>query len=63
MQKLTEASDRKKGRRIHKEKGTSRQEGGSSLSFSRDQRGDNTLLTNGGHHAFIFGWRVGKSFH
>ena len=41
MQKLPEASDRKKGRRMRKEKGTSRQkEEAHSLSAVTD-RGDN----------------------
>ena len=60
MQKLPEAYDKKKGRRMLKEKGT---EGGSSFTFSSDQRSDNTLLTSGGRHAFVFGRRVGKPFH
>ena len=47
MQKLPEAFDRKNGRRMRKEKGTSRQkEEAYSLSAS-DQRSDNSLLTSG----------------
>ena len=46
MQKLLEASDRKKGRRMRKEKGTSRQKE-ELFSFSSDQRSDNSLLTRG----------------
>ena len=47
MQKLPEVSDRKKGRRMRKEKGSSRQkEEAHSLSVS-DLRSDNTLLTSG----------------
>ena len=59
MQKLPEVSDRKKGRRMRKEKGTSRQkEEARSLSGS-DRRSDNTLLTDGRRHAFVFGRRFG----
>ena len=47
MQKLPEVSDRKKRRRMRKEKGTSRQkEEAHSLSGS-DQQSDNILLTSG----------------
>ena len=63
MQKLPEASDRKKERYMRKEKETSRQKGGSSFSFGSDRRSDNTLLTSGGRHALIFGRRVGYPFH
>ena len=59
MQKLPEASDRKKGRRMRKEKRTSRQkEEAHSLSAS-DQWSDNTWLTSGGRHMFVSGRRVG----
>ena len=59
MQKLPEASDRKKGRRMRKEKGISWQkEEAHSLSAS-DQRSDNTLVTSGGRHSFVFGRRIG----
>ena len=62
MQKLPEASDRKRGRRMCKEKGTSWQdEGAHSLSGS-DRRVD-TLLTDGRRHAYVFGRGVGESFH
>ena len=47
MQKLPEASDRKKGRRMRKEKGTSRQKKEAHSLFSSDRRSDNTLLTSG----------------
>ena len=63
MQKLPEVSDKKKGLRMGKEKGTSRRgEQTHSLSGS-DWRSDNTLLTGGRRHAFVFGRRVGWSFH
>ena len=63
MQKLPEVSDRKKERRMRKEKGTSRQkEDAHSLSGS-DSRSDNTLLTGRRRHAFVFGRSVGLSFH
>ena len=59
MQKLPEASDRKKGRRMRQEKGTSQQkEAAHSLSGS-DRRSDNTLLTGGRRYAFVFGRSVG----
>ena len=41
MQKLPEASDREKGRRMRKEKGTSRQKEEAHFSFSSDRRSDN----------------------
>ena len=47
MQKLPEVSDRKKERRMRKEKGTSRQEEEADSLSSSDQRSDNTLLTIG----------------
>ena len=59
MQKLSEVSDRKKGRRMRKEKGTSRQEEGAHSLSGSDQRSDNTLLTGGRHHAFVFGRSIG----
>ena len=59
MQKLSEASDRKKGPRMRKEKGTFRQKEGKHSFSASDQRSDNTWLTSGGHHAFIFGRHVG----
>ena len=47
MQKIPEISDRKKGRRMRKDKGISWQkEEAHPLSVS-DQRSDNTLLTSG----------------
>ena len=54
MQKLPEVTDRKNGWRMRKEKGTSWQEEAHSLSGS-DRRSDNTLLTGGRHHTFVFG--------
>ena len=55
MQKLPEVSDRKKGRRRNKEKGTFWQkEEAHSLSGS-DWRSDYTLLTGGRRHAFVVG--------
>ena len=44
---LRSQSGRKKGRRRHKEKGTSRQKEEAHFLFSSDQRSDNTLLTSG----------------
>ena len=38
MQKLPEASDRKKGRRMHKEKGTTRQKEENHFLFSNDRQ-------------------------
>ena len=48
MQRLPEASDRKKGQGMCKEKGTSRQKEEDHSIFSSDQRRDNTLLIVGG---------------
>ena len=59
MQKLTEVSERKKGRRMHKEKGTSRQEEDAHSLSGRDRRSDNTLLTGWRRHAFVFGRSIG----
>ena len=53
MQKLPEVSDRKKGP-PDKRGG----EEAHSLSGS-DRRSDNTLLTDGRRHAFVFGRSVG----
>ena len=47
MQKLPEVSDRKKGRRMHKEKGSSRQKEEAHSFSASDQRTDNTFLTSG----------------
>ena len=59
MQKLPEDSDRKKGRRMCKEKGTSQlEEEAQSLSGS-DWRSEITLLTGGRCHAFVFVRSVG----
>ena len=56
---LPELSDRENGRRMRKEKGTSRLgEQSDSLSGS-DWRIDNTLLTGGRRHAYVFGRGVG----
>ena len=60
---LPEVSDWKKGRRIHKEKGISRQEEEAHSLSGSDRQSDNTLLTGGRRHAFVFGRSVGKSFH
>ena len=46
MQKLPEASNRRKERRMRKEKKDLLTEGGNSFSFSNDQRSENTLLIN-----------------
>ena len=59
MQKLPEVSDRKKGQHMRKEKGTSQQEEEAHSLSGSDQRSDNTLLTGGRRHAFIFGRNVG----
>ena len=59
MQKLPDISNRKKGIRMRKEKGTSQQkEEAHSLSGS-DRWSDNILLTGGRRHAFVFGRSVG----
>ena len=52
MQKLPEVSDRKKGRRMRKEKGTFRQEEEAHSFSGSDWRSNNTLLTGGRGHAF-----------
>ena len=63
MQKLPEVSDRKKERRMHKEKGTSRlEEVAHSLSGS-DLWSNDTLLTGERRHAFVFGRSVDSFFH
>ena len=59
MQKLPEVSDRKKGRRMRKERGTSVQEEQAHTHSGSDRRSDNTLLTGGRLHAFVFGRSVG----
>ena len=59
MQKLSEVSVRKKGQRGRKEKGTSRQEEEAHSLSGSDRRSDNTLLTGGRRHAFVFGRSVG----
>ena len=51
MQKLLDVLDRKKGRRMRKEKGTSRQEEQAHSLSGSDQRSNNTLLTGGWRHA------------
>ena len=58
-QKLPEVSDRKKGRRMRKVKGTSRQEEEAHSLSGSDRRSDNTLLTGGRRHAVAFGRSVG----
>ena len=55
MQKLPEISVRKKGRRKRKEEGTSRQEEQAYSLSGSDRRFDNTLLTGGRRHAYVFG--------
>ena len=47
MQKLPEVSNEKKGRRMRKEKGTSRQKEETHYLSASDQRCDDTLLTSG----------------
>ena len=47
MQKLPEVSDRKKGQRLRKEKGTSRQKEEAHSFSASDQWSDSTLLTSG----------------
>ena len=57
MQKLPEASDRNRNDAYAKKK--DRLKGGISFSFSSDQWSDNTLLTGGRCHAFVFRWCIG----
>ena len=59
MLKLPKVSDRKKGRRMRKEKGTSEQEEQAHSLSGSDQRIDNPLLTGGRRHAYVFGRGVG----
>ena len=59
MQKLPETSNRKKGRRMRKEKGTSWQEEEAHSLSGSDRRIDNTLLTGDRRHAYVFGRGVG----
>ena len=59
MQKLPEVPDREKGRRMRKEKGTSQQEEEAHSLSGSDWRSDNTLLTGGRHHTYVFGRSVG----
>ena len=60
MQKLPEVSDKKKGRCMRKEKGDLSTGGEQTHSLSgSDRRIDNTLLTGGRRHAYIFGRGVG----
>ena len=47
MQKLPNVSDKKKGRRMGKEKGTSRQKEEAHSLFSSDRQSENTLRTSG----------------
>ena len=58
MQKLPEASDRNGGTHAQR-KGIIPTKGENSFSFSSDQQSDNTLLTGGGRHAFVFRRRIG----
>ena len=62
MQNLPEVFDRKKGRHMRKEKGTSRQEEEAHSLSGSDRRSDDTLLTGRRRHAFVFGRSVGWSF-
>ena len=62
MQKLPEVSDRKKGRRMRKEKVTSRQEEEAHSLSGSDRRSDNTLLTGVKRHAFVFGESLASLF-
>ena len=59
MQKHPEASDRKKGQHMRKEKGTSRQKKEARFLSGSDRQSDNTLLTGEIRHAFVFGRSVG----
>ena len=63
MQKLPEVSNRKKGRRMRKEKGdlpTGRTGSFSVRQWSgSDRRIDNTLLIGCRRHAYVFGRGVG----
>ena len=58
MQKLPEASDRKKGDTCAKKRTVPTKEG-IFFSFTSDQLSDNILLTAGGRHAFVFRRRIG----
>ena len=53
MQKLPEVSDRKKGRRMRKEKGTSRQKDEAHSLSGSDRRSDNTLLVEDATHSSL----------
>ena len=55
MQKLSEDKNSEKGAMHAQRKKDLPTKGGSSFSFSSDQRSDNTLLTSGGRCAFVFG--------
>ena len=59
MQKHTGASDRKRGWRMRKEKAPAQQEEQANSLSDSDRRGDNTLLTGGRRHAYVFGRSVG----
>ena len=59
MQKLPEVSDRKKGRRMRKEKGISRQKKEARSLSGCDRRSDNILLICGRRHSFVFERCVG----
>ena len=59
MQKLPEVSDKKKGQRMRKEKGTSQQEEEAHSLSGSDRWSDNTLLTGGRCHVYVFGRSVG----
>ena len=62
MQKLPKVSDRKKGRRMRKGKGTSRQEQEAHSLSGNDRPSDNTLLTAGRRHTFVFGEALASPF-
>ena len=65
MQKLTEASDRKKGRRMRKEKRTPPTRGGSSFLFQQWPAGWQHLNLPAASEANVFALRrhVGLTFH
>ena len=59
MQKLPEVSDKKKGRRMRKEKGTTWQKEEAHFLSGSNRRNDNALLTGEWRHAIVFGRSVG----
>ena len=58
MQKFPDASDRNRGDACAKKRDRPNKRKNLTF-FSSEQQSDNTLLTGGGRHVFVFGWRVG----